>query len=165
MPEMISLKMFEKWVTENCTNFEGASGDAWMNITDLLMEAQSGRLSPPPSQSCVEVLRAAKERLVADNADFHKDAEYRNLIKQIDAALSAQVQGTDPVIERDRLWCKAILDVQYQATPPNINVNGKLILDVSKLLKRIDELRGSPQGDVAAENALLPQPDSKGAGS
>lgn len=47
--------------------------------------------------------------------------------------------GYGNVIERDRLWCRAIIETQYQR-----DRDGHLQCDVAKLLGRVNELRDQP---------------------
>lgn len=58
--------------------------------------------------------------------------------------------ANDPVIERDRLWCMAIVAKQY--------VSDCLKINVSELLAEVERLRGSAL-PVANEGGLMPSDD------
>jgi len=56
-----------------------------------------------------------------------------NLVKLLNTRTpTASAEGCDPVIERDRLWCRAIVNTQYQSDCLKLNV-GELLAEVERL--------------------------------
>jgi hypothetical protein len=153
----ISVELLEDLLNRLHSECSDAGGIA---ILDSLIRAvSSGSLSPPPVAQGEGLLLCpfcGRSISIISNRDWHRISAFDHadnciLADDIMPTFPATEEGMrdlikswntrptlarDPAIERDRLWCTAIVNTQYQSDC--------LKLNVAELLAEVDRLRALP---------------------